>query len=348
MSFATLRLRYLVRIGLFLPLAAACGKSTTTNDVQPQPDTRSLPTCPNGDFCVQSAGPPAGSAAPAPYGRCAATATHPDDAPDSATAISYRQVNFSEDRTKTAMAKDPKACCYTWFIPCPGGRAFRDCDGAPRVASTTRRADWTHESLAIDLELSASERAARADHWTKEALFEHASVASFAQLTLDLLAFGAPPELVEEAQRAALDEVRHAKIAFALASAYAGQPIGPGALETSPARASSLADLARSTFRDACVGETIAAASLRDRARSAEDPTVARALDAIAEDEERHAELAWSIVAWAIATGGSDVARAIGDARLAALNELPRRDELARSVLLDVIVPCADAVLTSA
>ena len=60
---------------------------------------------------------------------------------------------------------------------------------------------------------------------------EHASIAAFARFSLELLAFGAPPDLVEQAQAAMADETRHAKLCFALAGAYAERPIGPGALD---------------------------------------------------------------------------------------------------------------------
>jgi hypothetical protein len=48
---------------------------------------------------------------------------------------------------------------------------------------------------------------------------------------LELLALGAPAELVEKAHVAALDEIEHARICFALASAYGGERYGPGPLD---------------------------------------------------------------------------------------------------------------------
>lgn len=341
---------YQARARARTPLGVDAAPTEPTSPAIAPTPVRSLPTCPNGDFCVTasaSAMPDAGSA-PAPYGRCAATATHPDDLPDSGfPPITSRQVSFSSERT--AAAKDPKACCYTWVIPCPGGRAFRDSDGAEQIAEPAARVDWL-DALLADVELdvgslSSSERAARASQWTKDALYEHASIASFAQLTLDLLALGAPSALVEGAQRAAADEIRHAKIGFAVASAYAGEPVGPGRLAVTPGAARSLSELARATFRDACIGETLAAAELRVRARDAESPAIAGALASIAADEERHAELAWSIVAWAVATGGDAAATAIAAARDAAMDELPRRRGAALDALRGVVLPCAEAVL---
>jgi hypothetical protein len=48
---------------------------------------------------------------------------------------------------------------------------------------------------------------------------EHASVAAFARFTLDLLALGAPADLVQSAQQALGDEIAHAELCFGLAGA---------------------------------------------------------------------------------------------------------------------------------
>ena len=47
--------------------------------------------------------------------------------------------------------------------------------------------------------------------WLRQAEEEHASVASFARHTLQLMSFGAPSELLKESQRASVDEIKHAK-----------------------------------------------------------------------------------------------------------------------------------------
>jgi hypothetical protein len=78
------------------------------------------------------------------------------------------------------------------------------------------------------------------------ALLEHASVASFARFSLQLMAAGAPASLVEAAHRAALDEIEHARLTFRLASRYEGRALGPGPLpvDGSVAVDASLASLA--------------------------------------------------------------------------------------------------------
>jgi len=314
------------------------------------------PACPSGEFCLaEGAKGTTAEKAPAPYAKCAAVVEHPEDAKDAGFHM-RRSVRFSADDTAAARAKTANACCYTWVIPCPGGRAFRDATGTPSVARTVPRGDWTATLGSLALAgISAEERAALADHWTQEAAFEHASIASFAQLTLDLLSVGAPPDLLEGAQRATIDEIEHARITFALASAYGGAPVGPAALSALPGASRTLASIARSTFIDACVGESVASAALAESSRRATDPVLRDVLAKMAEDEERHAELAWRIVAWTLRSGDPAVESALAEARDEVITELVNlthdvvagqpADELRATVLREVVLPCTVALL---
>lgn len=173
---------------------------------------------------------------------------------------------------------------------------------------------WLADIALPDVSALAPELRARlAATWAEAASFEHASVASFARFALDLLAHGAPADLVEAAHAAALDEVRHARVAFAFATAYAGEPIRPGAIPIGASLpiAPDLVTLAVSAAREGCINETGAALVALEEAALATDPAVRRALATIAEDESRHAALAWRAVAWAIEAGGEDVRRAV-------------------------------------
>jgi hypothetical protein len=166
-------------------------------------------------------------------------------------------------------------------------------------------AGWRGPSAAPDLSsLSPAGQAALADAWTETARAEHASVPAFARLSLTLVSLGAPARLVEAAHRAGLEEIEHARLAFALASAYAGEPVGPGALpelRTSPAvTAASLAELAHESLLDGCLNEGFSAAAARAAADRAGDPVVRDAWVAIARDESSHAELAWEVVTWCL------------------------------------------------
>lgn len=213
-------------------------------------------------------------------------------------------------------------CCYAVCGPTQvrvvPGRAAREGDAiavAPAVANASWRSEEHEEGEPISLE---------------DALFEHASVAAFSRLALSLLAFGAPPDLLVRTHEAALDEIRHAQISFTRAG---GRAMGPGPCPAfAELRAhASLADLAEETYVDGCIGETIASLELR-----------AAGMDAMASDEERHAELAWRIVEWTLAMGGVEVRERI--ARFAAQ---PTRSDhpLARWAHASVIVPCTKTLL---
>lgn len=225
------------------------------------------------------------------------------------------------------------------------GRPLR-VEGDARVAATSARSDWNGAALPNVAVLSANERAALAAKWSKDAASEHASIAAFSRLSLQLLALGAPPELVEAAHLAALDEVRHARDAYALASAYAGEPVGPGRLDVTGTLADvadvTLARLAVETFEDGCMNETYASVDAREKHALYTDSAVHDVLGVVADDEERHAELAWKIVAWAVRTGGDTVKPALAEAvaRAAAMPEHAQHP-----VFTTVVLPCANALL---
>ncbi|AUX42130.1 hypothetical protein SOCE26_035570 [Sorangium cellulosum] len=209
-------------------------------------------------------------------------------------------------------------CCYQADVtPICEGRPYL-VDAVARTAPFLRArgdAGWgAAEAMTPRIDtLTADLREALAAAWTRDALFEHASVASFGRFALELLAAGAPADLVEEAHRAALDEARHARLCFALASAYAGETIAPGAFpfEGRVEVEADLASIAARAAKEGCIGETIAAVIAAEELGAAEDPAVRGALAVIAADEARHAELAWRTVAWAIRAGGERVRAAV-------------------------------------
>jgi len=212
---------------------------------------------------------------------------------------------------------DPEAfeCCYYAAL-----RVDEACEGRPfivaavaRVAPLVDRSDWASPLAPSIGMLSARERAAISEVWAKRAQFEHASIASFARFVLDLLAVGAPVELVLAATHAMGDEVEHAQICFGLASSIAERHIGPGALAIDGAMEGrrTLAEIARAAVIEGCIGETQAAIVATMARDVAECPVVRAAMSKIARDELEHAELAWRFVAWAFANGDSTVRTAI-------------------------------------
>lgn len=195
-------------------------------------------------------------------------------------------------------------CCYSVLSVdtdptgmCAIGRPLLD-HGAPVLAKVD-----AVEGVAAD--------------WLRIAQMEHASVAAFHKLGLDLMAHGAPLELLDAVAEAARDEVRHARETFALASRYAGRLLAPGPMPVPTYTPASLAQLAADAAREGCVGETLGALIAAEAARVAVDPEVRAVMERVAADEARHAALSWRIVAWALHAGD------VRDVVLAALRQPP-------------------------
>jgi hypothetical protein len=217
-------------------------------------------------------------------------------------------------------------CCYSIptrkiQIRAIPGRPAR-VDGEARFATVgAAGAAWRAPELVPAVaDLPRELRGRLAAVWLEAARAEHASIASFANLSLRLLALGAPPDLVADAHAAALDEIRHARLAFELASAYAGEPLAPVRFDDAARMSASgdLAALAIETLVDGCINETVAAALAEAAGSAAEDPAVAAALREIAADEARHAELAWRIVAWCVRAGEPGLLEALREVAAAA------------------------------
>lgn len=200
----------------------------------------------------------------------------------------------------------PGECCYyvvvSRYSECMG-RPFT-IEGEARTASPCARDDWAGVAPTERANRCVHDgtRAHLAEAFTRSALMEHASVASFARFTLDLLALGAPAELLHGAQHAIADEIRHAELCFALASRYAEAPLGPGALDVRSLehRGRSAEEILADLVREGCIGETLASLVAARASEQATDPEVLAALSTIAEDEAMHAQLAWQTLAWAL------------------------------------------------
>lgn len=181
------------------------------------------------------------------------------------------------------------------------GRPFL-VDGCARRAPEIASAGWLDHELAATRPgaLDAATSRAVADHWLEAAAMEHASVAAFARFSLELMALGAPASLVESATLAMAEETRHARACYSLAARYSGRPRGPGALDVGGALGSvSLPAVVERAVLEGCIAETVAALEASWAFDAATDPVVRTTLTRIAEDEARHAALAFEFVRWA-------------------------------------------------
>jgi hypothetical protein len=205
-------------------------------------------------------------------------------------------------------------CCYDLIVRQTEclyvGRAFLVDDGLVR-SSVREGQGWLFGPMPDLDELSPPTRAALTEAWLKDAAFEHASVATFARFALQLLAVGAPAELLHATMSAGNDEIRHAELCFTLASAYAGKLLEPDAFpigDTLPIQR-DLSDIVAETIVEGCIGETLAAVQAQAQLAITTDEAVLESLRSTVEDESRHAELAWRVVAWALSVGGPAVRR---------------------------------------
>ncbi|KAL7544881.1 hypothetical protein ACHAWF_008239 [Thalassiosira exigua] len=157
-----------------------------------------------------------------------------------------------------------------------------------------------------------------AGDWKRNSFGEHASVASFAAFTIQLMTNGAPLTLVEDSMRAGIDEIRHAKTSFAIASKLAGRTIAPNKLpESHHAFFHDMEGMAVATADEGCVGETLSALDaaadvdlinrvLEGEAEGAKYSGVDKKtlvwirdeLRTIAIEESSHSALAWRTIKW--------------------------------------------------
>lgn len=202
------------------------------------------------------------------------------------------------------------------------GRVLR-LKGRARVARRALGDGWADDAVPRLEGLTPWQRSVLGEAWMYSAGMEHASIPAFAKLSLKLSSLGAPSELLEDCHLAALDEVRHARRCFALARAYSGLPWSAGAIpelgqeRPQPSHldeGDAWSRLVRGSLLDGCLGEGLAASVAAEASARASDPVVRETLAVIAEDEGRHAELAWDIIAFALERGGGKARQALRQA----------------------------------
>jgi hypothetical protein len=158
------------------------------------------------------------------------------------------------------------------------------------------------------------------------ATLERASVLAFRRMARELACHGAPRRLVKAAERAAREEVRHARGAASLAKRFGARPAG---FEADVRGERTLEEIATENAVEGCVLETYGALVAAWQARAAADPAVRAHMVRIAREETGHAALAWKTAAWARGRLGRDARKRVEAAREKALRSLV--DEVARA-----------------
>lgn len=174
---------------------------------------------------------------------------------------------------------------------------------------------------------------------------EAASVFAFEKLASELRAHGAPTRLVRAAQRSRADEIRHAKVTTDLARLHGGEP-EPVVVEERARR--TLFEIALENAVEGCVRETFGALVATHQTKHATDQRVANAMRRIANDETRHAALAWEVAEWIDSRLTDDERRTITYARSEASAALRRqlKTTLASELTTHAGMPTADQALT--
>lgn len=217
------------------------------------------------------------------------------------------------------------------------GRPFVDSTGKILLASPNLHADDSSWSGYLAVEDTGEMTtygngtlAILGDEWIRRALAEHASVASFAAFSIALMTNQAPSILVEDALKASLDEVRHAKVSFGIASILTGNVVGPGPLPSSNLDFKhDLTALALAVAKEGCVDETLSTFSAALEANVIHEMIEAgivapkynhvdhntltlmrNELRKIAIEESNHSALAWRTLNW-VCSINSDACNAV-------------------------------------
>jgi hypothetical protein len=174
-------------------------------------------------------------------------------------------------------------------------------------------ADWTRGERPDPSGLDEPTRRALEALWLHDAQKEHASVPAFARVAWLLAALGAPAELLAWCHRAALEEIEHARLCFALACGYAGRShtVRPmpellrGAFDP---EGDALEVLAMESLADGCQLEDFNADIAAECAAVCEEAATRAVLLQIACEERSHAEFSWAVVGWLLESA-DDVVR---------------------------------------
>jgi len=202
------------------------------------------------------------------------------------------------------------------------GRPFLNQTNSYSIAKTLEKPnsrDWSSIPLQLESKCSVESKAWLSQQWEKDGFAEHASIGSFSRHLLELLAVGAPSQLISGVQRAIGEEIIHAQLCFSLASFYRGSPVEPGKfpVDSNVTVRTDITSLAVGTAIEGCYEETISAICAYVTYQSYikleknHDPSLTETLKCFAIDEISHAALAWRTLIWACDQGGPNTRKIV-------------------------------------
>ena len=186
------------------------------------------------------------------------------------------------------------------------GRPLR-INGKQIHADLTKGSNWTRGEKPDVSHLDAATRDALEALWLHDAQKEHASVPAFSRISWLLVSVGAPAELLEWSHRAAIEEIEHTQLCFALAQGYSNSgcsyTVKPmpkllsGGLDL---KENPLIVLAKESLSDGCQLEDYNADVAAACAEACEERVTRNVLKQIALEERSHAEFSWRILEWTL------------------------------------------------
>jgi len=237
--------------------------------------------------------------------------------------IQYTTVTAFKSHSESAYVSSPEmdinddsegdTCCYTAnyitvreYPDCVHGRPYMQEEG-PVVAHLKRqKGSWRRNEQSIIFHNTSARRQA-GTFYLESAQYEHASVASFNRFVLELMKFGAPAHLIQQAQLAAMDEIRHAQSAFAIANELLNDQFQPDKMDLTMKLADNLYDFAAAVLEEAAINETLAVLLAAEQLRIVTCPMIKEYLQEVVREESQHSELAFMTLRWCIEKGGEEI-----------------------------------------
>jgi len=140
--------------------------------------------------------------------------------------------------------------------------------------------------------------------WLQNARGEYAGIPAFSRISIQLASLGAPAKLIQWSHKAAMDEIKHTSLCFAMAEGY-----GKRAYKVKPmpelldielkSKTNIIQVLIEESVVDGCLLEMFFSDVASESARECNDLVVKKVFEQIAEDEKSHADFSWEILKWA-------------------------------------------------
>ena len=178
-----------------------------------------------------------------------------------------------------------------------GGYVIAPVLSSPSITVDQEFATVSPENVStFEAVIPEADRIQAAQYWSKVAMMEHASVASFSRFSLELMSIGAPVDLLAEAHQAALDEVRHTQVSLDLANQFGAATFTPGSFPISSEAADfafgNVEKIAAGAALEGCIEETLAAAVVFEQAEAMQLPSLKAVIRSVGLEEASHAAFA--------------------------------------------------------